>query len=60
MTDDAEAETLAWEAKLMAEIERQRGEIEKLRAACHAIAETLAAKEAEIRRLRAERHGGTP
>lgn len=53
--EDAEAEAIAWEAKLMAEIDRQREEIARLRAVCNIVSEALVAKEAEIRRLRAER-----
>ncbi len=30
MTDDAEAETLAWETAMLAQIERHKGEIERL------------------------------
>lgn len=54
MTDE-EAEAIAWEAKLIAEIDRQREEIAKLRAVCNIVSEALVAKEAEIRRLCAER-----
>lgn len=53
--EDADAEALAWEAKMQAEIDRQREEIAKLRAMVNIVSEALVAKDAEIRRLRAER-----
>ena len=55
MDGDAEAEALAWETKMQAEIDRQREEIAKLRAMVNIVSEALVAKDTELRRLLAAR-----